>query len=124
MSRAPLPLVAVACALFVGCIAKNAAVDLAQIELVEGKTTRRDMVAAWGNPDATSGNVWSWKDWRVLGGKVKLGYMGVGFTVSNTEMAHCEYQLTFDESGVLRSWELLAALPNGPQWNILPEDGK
>ena len=124
MSRPPLLLVAVACALFAGCIAKNAAVDLAQIELVEGKTTRRDVVAAWGNPDAIHDNVWSWKDWRVLGGKVKLGYMGVGFTVSNTEMAHYEYQLTFDETGVLRSWKLLAALPDGPQWNILPEDGK
>ena len=28
-----------------------------------GVTTRRDVVAAWGNPHKTSGDVWIWQEW-------------------------------------------------------------
>lgn len=105
-----------------GCISKNAAVDPETVSFVEGVTTRRDVVSAWGNPDSIHGNVWAWKDFRTIGGKGKLGYMGVGFTVSNAEMATCEYHLTFDDRGVLRKQEFFSAMHGGPTWRLVPED--
>lgn len=103
-----------------GCISKNAAVDPATVSFVEGVTTRRDVVAAWGNPDSIHGNIWAWKDYRTIGGKGKLGYMGVGFTVSNTQMATYEYRLTFDDRGILRNQTIRSAMHDEPEWSLDP----
>lgn len=104
-----------------GCISQNAAVDPATVSFVEGVTTRRDVVSVWGNPDSIDGNVWAWKDFRTIGGKGKLGYMGVGFTVSNTQMATYEYRLTFDDRGILRNQTIRSAMHAEPEWSLDPD---
>ena len=122
MSAQPLALLVLFGVGVSGCIVKNAAVDPACVTFVEGRTTRKDVVSVWGNPDSVKDDVWCWKDWRTVGGKAKLGYMGVGFTVSNAQMATYEYHLTFDDHGILRRQKLFSALHEGPVWCLVPED--
>ena len=104
-----------------GCVEKNTMVENEKTVFVIGRTTRREVVSQWGNPDSVHGNVWGWKDWRELGGKVKIGYMGIGFTVSRTEMTTGEYLLTFDDQGVLKAQEVRESRVGGPQWSLDPE---
>jgi hypothetical protein len=47
------------------------------MELRTGVTTRRDVVAAWGNPQKTSGDVWICHERTPKGGKVKASYVDV-----------------------------------------------
>lgn len=108
-------------AVLAGCVEKNTMVENEKAVFVVGQTTRREVVSQWGNPDSVHGNVWGWKDWRLLGGKLKLGYMGVGFTVSRTEMVTGEYLLTFDEKGVLLAREVRECRVGGPVWSLDPE---
>ena len=42
-----------------------------------GVTTRRDVVATWGNPQKTSGDVWICHERTPKGGKVKAFYVDV-----------------------------------------------
>lgn len=110
-----------ACVAFSGCVSKNTLVENEKDVFIIGKTTQREVVLQWGNPDSVRGNVWGWKDWRVLGSKFRLGYMGVGITVANSEMATSEHLLTFDANGVLKARELREGKPGGPHWAALPE---
>jgi hypothetical protein len=71
-----------------------------------GVTTRRDVVAAWGNPHKTSGDVWIWQEWSSKGGKVKASYYSIGMTISNAAVSVREHRLTFGADGRLREWEI------------------
>lgn len=109
----------------VGCVTKQTGAVAQEDELprfIPGRTTRRDVVARWGNPDRMKGNVWTWRDWRLVGGKFKLGYWGVGFTVENTRASTREYHLTFDERGCLLSKEVIDSIPGGSSWSLNPWD--
>lgn len=104
----------------IGCVS-NSDIGVVNIDQPQiGKTTRRQVVELWGNPDAINGDIWVWKDWRQIGGKGKVGYMGVGFTVSNLQMGMVECHLTFDESGLLREKKFVESMPGGAQWELFP----
>ena len=105
-----------------GCVSKQAGVEVETIPWRTGETTRRDVVEKWGNPDAIKGDVWIWRDWRSIGGKVKAGYMGIGFTVDNRVASTCEYRLRFDKKGRLASTEVVESVPGGGKWSIDPFD--
>lgn len=106
--------------MLVGCVSKEAAVVAPRKDWQIGVTTRRDVVAEWGNPDKVEGRTWVWKDWRLNGGKVKASYMLVGITISSSNVATREQRLTFDENGVLVSNESVDSVPGGAQWTLNP----
>lgn len=105
-----------------GCVTKHAGVRTAEQEpeWQVGLTTRRDVVAKWGNPDQMKGDTWTWKDWNLIGGKFRLGYMGVGFTVSNARVSTRQYRLTFDRQGKLVSQVTVDSVPGGAEWSMNP----
>lgn len=85
-----------------------------------GVTTRRDVVAAWGNPHKMAGDVWIWQEWISKGGKVKASYYSVGVTISNAAVSVREHRLTFGVDGRLRKREISESVPGGAAWSIWP----
>ena len=85
-----------------------------------GVTTRRDVVAAWGNPHKTSGDVWIWQEWTSNGGKVKASYYSIGVTISNAAVSVREHRLTFGADGRLKEWEISESVPGGADWSLWP----
>jgi len=105
----------------VGCVTKHAGIPKDDIVIWQvGRTTQRDVVARWGNPDRIQESVWVWKDWNLLGGKFKASYMMVGFTLSNSRVSTREQRLTFDARGVLTSVETVDSVPAGIEWSANP----
>ena len=105
-----------------GCVSKQSGVAVEKLSWRSGETTRREVVEKWGNPDAIKGDVWVWRDWRLIGGKVKGGYMGLGLTVDNRVASTCEYRLRFGKDGRLTSTEVVESVPGGGKWSINPFD--
>ena len=103
-----------------GCVSKQAGVKVETLPWRPGETTRRDVVEKWGNPDSIRGDVWIWRDWRLIGGKVKGGYYGLGLTVDNRVATTCEYRLRFGKDGRLESTETVESVPGGGKWSINP----
>jgi hypothetical protein len=85
-----------------------------------GVTTRRDVVAAWGNPHKISDDVWIWQEWISNGGKVKASYYMIGLTISNAAASVREHRLTFGEDGRLKGWEISESVPGGSKWSLWP----
>jgi hypothetical protein len=85
-----------------------------------GVTTRRDVVAAWGNPHKIAGDVWIWQEWISKGGKVKASYYSVGVTISNAAVSVREHRLTFGADGRLRKREISESVPGGAAWSLWP----
>ena len=85
-----------------------------------GGTTRRDVVAAWGNPHKIAGDVWIWQEWISKGGKVKASYYSVGVTISNAAVSVREHRLTFGADGRLRKREISESVPGGAAWSLWP----
>ena len=85
-----------------------------------GVTTRRDVVAAWGNPHKMAGDVWIWQEWISKGGKVKASYYSVGVTISNAAVSVREHRLTFGVDGRLRKREISESVPGGAAWSLWP----
>ena len=85
-----------------------------------GVTTRRDVVAVWGNPHKISGDVWIWQEWISNGGKVKASYYMVGMTISNAAVSVREHRLTFGEDDRLKGWEISESVPGGSKWSLWP----
>ena len=85
-----------------------------------GVTTRREVVAAWGNPHKIFGDVWIWQEWISNGGKVKASYYMVGMTISNVAVSVREHRLTFGEDGRLKGWEISESVPGGFKWSLWP----
>lgn len=85
-----------------------------------GVTTRRDVVAVWGNPHKISGDVWIWQEWISNGGKVKASYYMIGMTISNAAVSVREHRLTFGEDGRLKGWEISESVPGGSKWSLWP----
>jgi len=85
-----------------------------------GRTTARDVVAVWGNPDFVDGETWVWWNIDALGGKFRLAYMGLGVTVSNLRQGMSEHRLTFGPDGRLKSASSSQTLPGGPNWSVNP----
>ena len=85
-----------------------------------GVTTRRDVVAAWGNPHTISGDVWIWQEWMSNGGKVKASFYMIGITISNAAASVLEHRLTFGEDGRLKDWEISESVLGGSKWSLWP----
>ena len=85
-----------------------------------GVTTRRDVVAAWGNTHKIAGDVWIWQEWISKGGKVKASYYSVGVTISNAAVSVREHRLTFGADGRLRKREISESVPGGAAWSLWP----
>lgn len=90
------------------------------MEWCTGVTTRRDVVAAWGNPHKMAGDVWIWQEWISKGGKVKASYYSVGVTISNAAVSVREHRLTFGADGRLRKREISESVPGGAAWSLWP----
>ena len=85
-----------------------------------GVTTRRDVVAVWGNPHKISGDVGIWQEWISNGGKVKASYYKIGLTISNAAASVREHRLTFGEDGRLKGWEISESVLGGSKWSLWP----
>ena len=103
-----------------GCIHHRSGIAGKKPEWTVGNTTRREVVAKWGNPDHIRKSEWVWKDSSLIGGKFKAGYMGIGFTVGNTISGKREWRLDFDERGILRRQTLVNPLPETTMWSVNP----
>jgi len=121
--RSPVLLAAVAL-LLGGCVSeRHGAVREKDGDLFVwrvGRTTARDVVARWGNPDFVIGETWVWWNIDALGGKFRAAYMGAGVTVSNLRQGMSEYRLTFGADGKLKSVDATQTLPGGPSWSVNP----
>lgn len=85
-----------------------------------GVTTRRDVVAQWGNPDFVKGDSWVWWDVDAIGGKFRAAYMLLGVTISNSRRSFSGYRLTFSPDGTLVSVEGYETVPGGGEWSLWP----
>ena len=103
-----------------GCITKDTGRSGGDVVWHTGVTTRRDVVARWGNPDAVHGDTWIWKGSRLVGGKVKAAYMLLGVTVSNAEVSTRQVRVTFDAEGRLVSVSADDTIIGGPAWSLVP----
>lgn len=105
-----------------GCISKVSGIEGGEADIPWriGETTRRDVVSKWGNPEAIRGRTWVWKGLRGIGGKVKVGYMMVGLSVSNVESSTVICELTFGEDGRLEKKSLIDSIVRRPEWSADP----
>lgn len=103
-----------------GCITKHVGVKSETAVWQPGVTTRLDVVRQWGNPDKMKGDTWVWRDWNLLGSKVKAAYMMIGITVANSRASTREYHLTFDQAGLLCRQEVVDSVPEGVTWSPWP----
>lgn len=123
--RRGLSLALMATLLSAGCITERQGGAKAQAEeaafaLQVGRTTARDVVSRWGNPDFVMGETWVWWNIRSVGGKLRAAYMGLGATTSNLRRGMVEYRLTFGPDGRLAKVESTETLPGGPKWSLIP----
>lgn len=104
-----------------GCVAKRSGGSaFRNRDWVEGVTHKREVVAAWGNPDVMDGNVWTWRETRTLGGKIKASFRLVGVTVQNMNVVTVEHRLEFDRSGRLLAARSEPSLVEGEKWSLNP----
>ena len=124
--RRGLSLALMAALLSAGCVTERqggveAQAEEAAFALRIGRTTARDVVSRWGNPDFVLGETWVWWNVRSVGGKLRAAYMGLGFTTSSQRRGFSEYRLTFGADGKLAKVESTETLPGGPRWSLLPD---
>lgn len=117
-----LVLMMFAALLLCGCVSSRRGVARERPSWTVGRTTARDVVARWGNPDFIHGDEWVWWNVQSIGGKFRVAYMGVGFTVSNSRRDMCECRLRFDASGRLAEMSVTETQPGGAQWSLCPFD--
>ncbi len=103
-----------------GCIYGRSGVERVEPPFQTGVTTRRDVVAEWGNPDAVFGETWVWRNREVIGGKLRASFMMIGATVSNLSRSVFEYRLAFGPDGRLKSLQAVEHFPGGDSWSINP----
>lgn len=103
-----------------GCVSERHGVPQESDAWRIGVTTRRDVVAQWGNPDFVKGDSWVWWTADAIGGKLRMSYMMLGVTVSNSQRSFRGYRLTFSKDGTLSSIEGYETLPGGGKWSLWP----
>lgn len=104
----------------VGCVTRHSGIPKGESAWQTGVTTRLDVVRQWGNPYRMKGDTWVWRDWNLLGSKVKAAYMMLGITISNSRVSTREHHLTFDTAGVLRKQDVIDSVPSGVSWSPWP----
>ncbi len=105
---------------FSGCLSKHTGLLNNPEQWKVGETTRREVVAKWGNPDRLRGNEWTWISIDTLGSKFKIAYMMIGFTASNSGVVTSETRMTFGPDGRLQSVVSSETVPGGTTWNPSP----
>lgn len=117
-----LPILLLAGLGFGGCISNVSGIeaDEEDVPWKAGVTTRKDVVSQWGNPDAIRGRTWVWDGARAIGGKFKVGYMMIGFTLSNVEASKVSCELTFGDDGRLVGKRIVDAVATRPEWSVDP----
>lgn len=111
-----------AIAFLVGCVSSKTGVERTEDAWTSGKTTRREVVQAWGNPDAVLNDVWIWRSRKTAGGKLKASFMMIGATVENRIYSTCEHRLRFRPDGTLADVTTVDYTPGQDQWSINPFD--
>lgn len=105
-----------------GCISSRGGVERETKLWTIGKTTRQDVVRAWGTPDVVDGDVWTWRNRTSAGGQVKASFMMIGATVRNMAYSTYEHRLTFRPDGTLADEEVIDYTPGHDEWSINPWD--
>lgn len=103
-----------------GCVSSHSGPTLSPASFIVGKTTFRDVISVWGNPDSIKGHEGIWREVVTTGGKVKAAYMMIGFTLSNSHGTTREHRLRFSSAGVLEAIRTVSAVPDGPRWSLWP----
>ena len=103
-----------------GCISSQGGITRTQTLWTVGQTTRRDVVASWGGPDAVFGDVWVWRNRTTAGGQLKASFMMIGATVRNLAFSAYEYRLTFGPDGRLVDEQVVDFTPGQDEWSINP----
>lgn len=106
--------------LSLGCVSSKTGVDRLTDNWTLNKTTRRDVVQAWGNPDAVLDGVWIWRNRKVSGGKLKASFMMIGATVQNRVYSTYEHRLRFNPDGTLADEQIVDYTPGKDEWSINP----
>ena len=105
-----------------GCISSRGGVERTTTLWTVGKTTRRDVVKAWGTPDVVADDVWVWRNRTTAGGQLKASFMMIGATVRNLAYSTYEHRLTFRPDGTLADEEVVNYAPGHDEWSINPWD--
>ena len=105
-----------------GCVSSKTGVERTSDWWTLNKTTRRDVVAAWGNPDAVLDGVWIWRSRTSAGGKLKASFMMIGATVENSVRSVREHRLRFHPNGTLADEQVVDYTPGQDEWSINPFD--
>ena len=105
-----------------GCISSRGGLERQTRLWTVGKTTRRDVVQAWGGPDAVLGDVWIWRSRTSAGGQLKASFMMIGATVRNLAYSTYEHRLRFGPDGWLAAMEIVDYTPGRDEWSINPWD--
>ena len=108
--------------LVLGCISSRGGIERPQTLWTIGHTTRKDVVAAWGGPDAVFGDVWVWRNRTTAGGQLKASFMMIGATVRNLVFSAYEHRLTFGPDGRLVDEQVVDFTPGQDEWSINPWD--
>ena len=111
-------------AAFTGCISNRGGVEKDEEggPWKIGETSRRDVVAQWGAPDAVLDDVWIWRTRQTGGGKLKASFMMIGATVKNLGTSILEYRLEFDKNSRLSSFTTVDYAPGVSDWSLNPWD--
>ena len=119
--RSLVRLLALVPLLSVGCISDRGGNDREDAFVpTVGKSSRREVVRQWGNPDAIFGDVWVWRNRRTAGGKLRASFMMIGATVKNLSKFTLEHRLVFGPDGRLASIETVDYTPDRDGWSINP----
>ena len=118
----PVSVIALALSLSLGCISSQGGIERTQTLWTIGQTTRRDVVASWGGPDAVFGDVWVWRNRTTAGGQLKASFMMIGATVRNLVFSAYEHRLTFGPDGRLVDEQVVDFTPGQDEWSINPWD--
>ena len=105
-----------------GCISSRGGVERTTTLWTVGKTTRQDVVKAWGTPDVVADDIWVWRNRTAAGGQLKASFLMIGATVRNMAYSTCEHRLTFRPDGTLADEEVVYYAPGHEAWSINPWD--
>lgn len=105
-----------------GCISSRGGLERQTQLWTVGRTARREVVQAWGNPDAVLGDVWIWRSRTSAGGQVKASFMMIGATIRNQAYSTYEHRLRFGPDGRLADMEIVDYTPGRDEWSINPWD--
>jgi len=107
-------------ALAVGCISSRGGLERENVLWTIGRTTRQDVVRAWGCPDVVIEDVWVWRNRKSSGGQLRASFWFLGATVRNLAYSTCEYRIAFGPDGKLVDEQVVDYTPGWNEWSLNP----